>query len=133
MRFYELAFALAAAGPDARPFIDPVVKMTAQKIDAWAPPFGWFPGRPSEMSRVLEIVGVDSYHACGWQSYRVIHQMDTMQQHFRRQVHCLTRVVSFGSRPHTRGVSHNEFRPFRDGVCVSPAYPIGVYVNRHQV
>jgi hypothetical protein len=65
MRFFELAFALAAAGSDARPFIDPVVKMTCRKIDVWAPPFGWVPGPPSEMSRVLEIVGVDRYRSCG--------------------------------------------------------------------
>ena len=32
---------LGRAGPDARPFIDPVVKMTCRKIDVWAPPFGW--------------------------------------------------------------------------------------------
>ena len=63
MRFYELAFALAAAGPDAMPFIDPVVRMTCRTVDVWAPPFGWLSLSPNEMFDVLKIVGVDPCRA----------------------------------------------------------------------
>lgn len=59
VRFYDLAFALAAAGLDAKPFIDPVVKMTCRTMNSWAPPFGWISIPPSDMQRVLRIVGAE--------------------------------------------------------------------------
>ena len=59
MRFYELAFALAAAGSEAKPVIDPVIRMTCRTIAVWAPPFGWLTVPPDEMSSVVKKVGAD--------------------------------------------------------------------------
>lgn len=41
LRFYELAYALAAAGREAGPFAGPIKQMTCRTISVWAPPFGW--------------------------------------------------------------------------------------------
>jgi hypothetical protein len=44
-RFYELAFALAAVGPDARPYVGPVVQIMGRTV------------QPRRMCRVLEVIG----------------------------------------------------------------------------
>ena len=59
IRLYELAFALAQAGPEAKPFIDPLVCMTCRTIQVWAPPFGNLSLPPNEMDRVLRLVGAE--------------------------------------------------------------------------
>jgi len=59
MRFYELAYALAAAGPEAKPFAGPITRMTCRTVKVWAPPFGNLALPPDEMNRVLKIVGAE--------------------------------------------------------------------------
>ena len=56
-RFYELAYAMARAGPKAMAFADPIVKMMDRQVESWAPPYGMVSLRPRRMCRVLELIG----------------------------------------------------------------------------
>jgi hypothetical protein len=56
-RFYELAFAVAAAGPQAVPLAAPILKIMNRKVESWAPPFGMLSVAPWRMCRVLELIG----------------------------------------------------------------------------
>jgi hypothetical protein len=56
-RFYELAYALAAAGPEARPHVQSVIRIMGRKVQSWAPPFGMVELAPRRMCRVLELIG----------------------------------------------------------------------------
>ena len=58
-RFYDLAYALAAAGTEAQPYIGPVQKIMGRTIESWAPPFGMLELPPSEMCQVLKLIGGD--------------------------------------------------------------------------
>jgi hypothetical protein len=56
-RFYDLAYALAYVGPQARSHADPVLKIMDRQVESWAPPFGMVSLRPRRMCRVLELIG----------------------------------------------------------------------------
>ncbi len=56
-RIFELAYALAFAGPQARDHLDPVLDILDRRVESWAPPYGMVELEPVAMCLVLERVG----------------------------------------------------------------------------
>jgi hypothetical protein len=62
-RLFELAYALAFAGQQAVPFMDPVYAMLDRRVESWAPPFGMIDLEPATLCLVLLRVGGDRVRA----------------------------------------------------------------------
>jgi hypothetical protein len=55
-RLYEMAYALAFGGEQAKQYVAPLRDLMGRKVQSWAPPFGMVELPPRRMCRVLATI-----------------------------------------------------------------------------